>query len=163
MAKKKKGKKAELEGKFLAVWEKYCSYLPEPVRQYRFHKKRLWKFDFAWPKYYLAVEIQGGVFMRRFGKGGRGGGHATALGQADDYEKFRAAQKLGWALLPFNTHELQEKLDKGKITKTGKKKRHRKFTIYNCVDLVAEFLEAKIREHKEQDDSLKERICSTTS
>lgn len=82
--------------------------------------------------------------MRRRGRGGRGGGHTTAIGQAKDYEKHRAAAVLGWRLFPFNSHELQERLDKGKITKTGKRKRHRKFTIYDCVMFVGEFLEQEL-------------------
>jgi hypothetical protein len=47
----------------------------------------------------------------------------------------------GWILLPFNSHELQNKLDKGKILKSGKIKRHRKFTIHDCVLYVGEKLE----------------------
>lgn len=82
---------------------------------------------------------------KRKGKFGRwtqgAGGHNSAIGQANDYEKFRAATKLGWKLFPFNTHELQENLGKGKRTKRGKIKYTRKFTIYDCVNFVADELE----------------------
>lgn len=136
--------KEYLEERFLEIWNQYFPDLPKPKRQHRFHHKRLWRFDFAWPKYMVAVEIQGGSFMRRSRKGGRGGGHNSAIGQAKDYEKHREAAMLGWRLLPFNTHDLQEKLDKGKITKSGKRKRHRRFTIYTSVLLVGEFLEKEM-------------------
>ncbi len=145
MARKKKTKKpsqkSALEEKFFELFRRLFPDLPIPKRQYVFHKRRKWRMDFAWPELKIAVEIQGGGFMRRRGKGGRGGGHNTAIGQAKDYEKHREAAVDGWILLPFNSHELQAKLDKGKVTKTGKIKRHRKFTMSDCVMYVGELIE----------------------
>ncbi len=65
--------------------------LPEPVREWRFHPTRKWRFDLAWPDRLLAVEVQGGIY--------RGGGHTTVTGVKRDIEKANAATMLGWRVL----------------------------------------------------------------
>jgi very-short-patch-repair endonuclease len=67
--------------------------LPRPVREYRFHPSRKWRFDFAWPDVLLAVEVEGGGFSR--------GRHHRAAGFAADCEKYNAAALLGWRVLRF--------------------------------------------------------------
>jgi hypothetical protein len=64
--------------------------LPAPAREYRFHHKRLWRFDLAWPEIKLAIEIDGN------------GRHNTVAGMANDDEKLNEAQILGWHVLRFN-------------------------------------------------------------
>ena len=66
-----------------------------PLREYRFHPERRWRFDFAWPSIKLAVEIQG------MGMGGRAGGHQTAKGMQNDCDKNNEAIRLGWRVLTF--------------------------------------------------------------
>lgn len=66
-----------------------------PVREFRFHEKRMWKFDFAWPEHKLAVEIEGGVF-----KAGR---HSRGAGYEKDAEKYNTAAKMGWTVLRYST------------------------------------------------------------
>lgn len=61
--------------------------LPRPQVEYRFCARR-WRFDFAWPREKLALEVQGG--------GWTNGRHSRALGQAKDYEKLAEAVLLGW-------------------------------------------------------------------
>jgi hypothetical protein len=70
-AKKKPSEKSKLEEKFLELFLKYFPNLPKPVTQLVFHKHRKWRFDFAWPDVKVAVEIQGGAFMRRTYYGNR--------------------------------------------------------------------------------------------
>ena len=65
--------------------------LPEPVREHRFHPVRKWRFDFAWPGYMLAVEIEGGVFVT--------GRHSRGLGMLADMEKAATAMMMGWRVL----------------------------------------------------------------
>ena len=65
--------------------------MPRPEREYRFHAKRRWRFDFAWPQYLLAVEVEGGVYS--------GGRHTRGSGFEKDCEKYNAATKLGWRVL----------------------------------------------------------------
>ena len=58
--------------------------LPEPEREYRFHPKRRWQFDFAWPGVMLALEVEGGVHMRR-------ARHTSGVGFTGDCEKYNEA------------------------------------------------------------------------
>ena len=73
------------------------SGLPAPQREYRFHPPRRWRFDFAWPKYCLAVEVDGGVYSA--------GRHTRGAGYEKDCEKGNAAVVDGWRVLHFTpTH-----------------------------------------------------------
>lgn len=62
--------------------------LPAPVTEYRFHPKRRWRFDLAWPELMLAAEIEGGNWV--------GGRHTTGSGFEADCQKYDAAMRLGW-------------------------------------------------------------------
>lgn len=64
-----------------------------PVKEWRFHPSREWRFDVAWPKYKVALEVHGGGWNP--GKSG----HHTGVGAAADWEKLNAAQMLGWIVL----------------------------------------------------------------
>lgn len=80
--------------------------LPRPEREFHFAahhvgrgagiRKRLaaaglrdWRFDFAWPRLRIAVECEGGAWMKK-------GGHTTGKGFADDLRKYDAAMRLYW-------------------------------------------------------------------
>jgi very-short-patch-repair endonuclease len=69
--------------------------LPEPVREYRFHPSRKWRFDFAWPAAMLAVEVEGGSWIA--------GRHVRGRGFEADCEKYNAAVLLGWRILRFTS------------------------------------------------------------
>lgn len=73
----------------LALWIGR-SGLEQPIREFRFAPPRLWRFDFAWPRLGLAVEIEGGTYMR--GPSGHGSGKAYSL----NCEKYNAATLAGW-------------------------------------------------------------------
>lgn len=60
----------------------------EPVREFRFHPVRKWRFDFAWPDKMIAVEVEGGSWS--------GGSHVNPIGFAKDCEKYNQATKMGW-------------------------------------------------------------------
>ena len=60
----------------------------QPEREYRFDVERRWRFDFAWPPYAIAFEIEGGTWVR--GRHSRGGGMKA------DCEKYNAAVLAGW-------------------------------------------------------------------
>jgi very-short-patch-repair endonuclease len=72
-------------------------------REYKFHPKRRWRLDFAWPEIKLAVEIQGGVHSRKRS------GHTTGAGVQRDYDKNNAAVLLGWRVLFFSSRDLHYK------------------------------------------------------
>ena len=63
------------------------------VREYRFHPKRRWRFDFAWVEAKVALEFNGGVF--KYGR------HNRALGYLGDLEKLNTAQSLGWRVFQY--------------------------------------------------------------
>lgn len=75
----------------------------EFVRQYHFALKagRNWRFDFAFPRYQIAVEIDGVAVKRLEGRLVVLGRHASIEGIRGDYEKINTAQLLGWTVLRF--------------------------------------------------------------
>ncbi len=73
---------------------------PLPVREFRFHPERRWKFDFAWPARKLAVECEGGIFS--------GGRHTRGAGYAADLVKYNEAALAGWCVLRFSTDQIRD-------------------------------------------------------
>ena len=67
--------------------------LPKPVTEFEFHSKRAWRFDFAWPEYKIALEVEGGIHS--------GGRHIQPQGFLGDMEKYNNAAVLGWRVLRF--------------------------------------------------------------
>ena len=81
--------KSDLEEKF--DFQLRAVGFPKPVREYKFHPTRRWRFDFSWPEYMIAVEVEGGVWTR--------GRHVRGKGFIDDCEKCNEAAILGWLVL----------------------------------------------------------------
>lgn len=77
--------------------------LPLPEREFRFHPVRRWRFDFAWPDYMLAVEVEG---VTKWGGKKKIGGHQTAEGYRKNCEKYNAATLLGWWLLRYTQDQI---------------------------------------------------------
>lgn len=69
-----------------------CSNL-EPVREYRFHSERKWRFDYAFVAEKVAVEIEGGIFVQ--------GRHSRGASMLSDMDKYNAAAELGWCVLRY--------------------------------------------------------------
>lgn len=61
------------------------------VKEHRFHPVRKWRFDYAWPQYKIALEIEGAVWSR--------GRHTRGSGFVKDIEKYDEAVLLGWRLV----------------------------------------------------------------
>lgn len=66
--------------------------LPEPEPEFRFHPVRKWRFDFAWPVQMVALEVEGGIWMRK-------GAHNTGKAILRDIEKYNTATIMGWKVL----------------------------------------------------------------
>ena len=64
--------------------------LPVPTQEHKFHPTRKWRFDFAWPDWKIALEVEGGVWQQ--------GRHTRGSGFVKDMEKYNAAAVLGWRL-----------------------------------------------------------------
>lgn len=73
------------------LWQIRDAGLPEPTAEVRFHPKRKWRFDFAWPHVKIAVEVEGGIWT--------GGRHTRGVGFEGDAEKYLQAVIHGWTVL----------------------------------------------------------------
>lgn len=62
--------------------------------EYSFSPNRKFRFDWAIPSLKLAVEFEGGIFLKH-------GGHNTAKHYTKDTTKYNLAQQLGWKVLRF--------------------------------------------------------------
>lgn len=74
------------------------SGMPEPEKEFRFHPKRKWRFDYAWAPQKIAVEVHGATYVR--------GRHTQGVGFRDDREKMNEAQLLGWLVLEVTIEQI---------------------------------------------------------
>lgn len=78
--------------------------LPEPDREFRFARPRMWRADLVFGLGHLSspliVEIQGGVFVA--------GRHARGVGIEKDYEKAAAALMMGYRVLNVTPRHIQQ-------------------------------------------------------
>lgn len=97
----KKAKKLSAKERLIKDYSiKWLAIVGQPFeRELRFHipsegeKRRLWKFDFAWPESMVAVEIEGGVWGRAKSR------HTTGTGFHNDCEKYNCAEFQGWSVI----------------------------------------------------------------
>jgi hypothetical protein len=71
--------------------------LPEPVPEFKFHPTRKWKFDWAFPDLWLAVEQEGIVYPKHGGH--LEGRHVSVRGFKADIENYAEAARLGWTVI----------------------------------------------------------------
>lgn len=82
----------------------------------RFHPRRRWQFDFAFPELKLAIEYEGGIYSQQ--------GHTKPVRFRQDMEKYNEAQLAGWLVLRFGPDE----------TRTG-----------NAIQWIERAIEARLR------------------
>jgi very-short-patch-repair endonuclease len=70
----------------------------QTTTEYKFHPKRRWRFDFAWPDHKLALECDGAVWTN--------GRHTRGSGFVKDMEKFNEAARLGWTVIKCTPDQL---------------------------------------------------------
>lgn len=92
-----KANKAMTRGALSLAQQCQAAGLPVPEKELRFLRSRRWKFDFAWPDYMLACEIEGGTFMAG------GSRHSRGVGFEKDCEKYAEAAIRGWRVLRVTT------------------------------------------------------------
>ncbi len=68
------------------------------AKEYRFHPKRMWRFDYAVPEHRVAIEVEGGVWTA--------GRHVRPKGFLGDMKKYNTAAAMGWRLLRFTPDSL---------------------------------------------------------
>jgi very-short-patch-repair endonuclease len=71
-----------------------CGF-PPYEKEYRFHPTRKFRFDYAFPDKKLAIEIEGGIWIR--------GRHTRPIGYAKDCEKYNIAALMGWRVIRVTT------------------------------------------------------------
>jgi len=91
----KRGKEIDATAFFVAAG------LPAPVREFRFHPTRKWRFDYAWPSRFIALEVEGGIFIQ--------GRHSRGAGMLKDMEKYNAAALMGWRVFKTTPSKLRSK------------------------------------------------------
>jgi hypothetical protein len=104
-----------------------AAQLPEFVTEHQFCPERRWRFDYAWPFFRVALEVEGGTHGRlllitsgyQLQKGRRipiapgtrirvGGRHQTGTGMEADIEKYNRAAILGWLVLRATTRQIRD-------------------------------------------------------
>jgi len=65
------------------------------VREHRFHPTRKFRFDYAWPDQKVAMEVDGGLFVK--------GGHSRGAAREYDMARDAEAMMLGWKVLRVST------------------------------------------------------------
>ena len=78
----------------LLLLQMRAANLPPANREWKFHKTRQWRFDFAWPSLRLAVECEGGTFTN--------GGHTRGAYYRENCLKYNAAALDGWTVLRYD-------------------------------------------------------------
>lgn len=73
--------------------------LPVPEAEYRFAPPRRWRLDWAFVRQRIAIEIEGGVFVR--------GRHSRGKGMVNDMEKYNRATVLGWRVLRYTPEQVK--------------------------------------------------------
>jgi len=68
--------------------------------EYRFHDKRMWRFDIAIPEKLIAIEYEG--TFEGTGTTGKSR-HTTQLGYTQDCDKYNTAVCSGWRVLRFTS------------------------------------------------------------
>jgi hypothetical protein len=91
------------------VWLK-ANGVELPVAEYRFAPPRKWRFDWAWPDHRVALEVEGGAFVR--------GRHNRPDGFVKDIEKYSEATARGWRLIRCTPAMLCTERTLGWITRT---------------------------------------------
>jgi hypothetical protein len=94
-------KSSQREEQFLQLWNECVTGVGDPVREYVFAPPRRWRFDFYWPDFKVAVEIEGGTFG--------GGRHGSGFGHHLDCDKYNRAAVMGIKVLRFTTKHIKEK------------------------------------------------------
>lgn len=75
-------------------------------KQYRFHPVRKWLFDFAWPSRKIALEVNGGTYLR----GSARAAHSRGPRQRQDYEKWSEAAILGWTVILVDAVDVRQRV-----------------------------------------------------
>lgn len=91
---------SKLERTFLTRWRQLAQELPEPIAEYQIIPTRKFRWDGAWPKQKVAIEVQGGTWS--------GGSHGRGSGITRDCQKNNLAVAAGWRVFYVTTDMLRD-------------------------------------------------------
>lgn len=93
------------------MFEHLCqaSGLQPPVAEFCFAPPRKWRFDWAWPERMIALEIEGGIWIK--------GRHTRPSGFIKDMEKYNEAAIRGWRIIRCT----RAQFDSGSVIETMKR------------------------------------------
>jgi very-short-patch-repair endonuclease len=89
----------ELSLRFLFIWKALGG--PVLTSEHRFHSERKWRFDFCIPEKKVAVELEGGIWVK--------GAHTRGSHFNSDCEKYNNAALLGWRVFRITTNMIGSK------------------------------------------------------
>ena len=90
-----------LNDPYISGWQLAAQGIPLPAVEYRFAAPaRQWRFDYAWIEQHVALEVDGGTWVR--------GRHSRGGGQQGDMEKGNAAVLLGWRVLHYTPQQMRD-------------------------------------------------------
>lgn len=94
-------KKSSLEKR--AEFVILANNIEKPKPEHRFHPVRKWRMDFAWVSRKIAVELEGGIWVR--------GAHSRGAHFNSDSEKYNEATIMGWRVLRYTTNTISRMAD----------------------------------------------------
>ncbi len=89
---------SDLADEFIALWERFCPELPKPEAEYKFDPGRRYRADWAWPRHYLLLEVDGGQYAS-------GGGRHN---RDNDRWKLNEAAALGYRVIHVTPQMLRD-------------------------------------------------------
>lgn len=97
-------KRTHLEEAFFTRWKQIKQELApdarDPEREFYYDRPDSERrFDFAWPEFRVAVEMQGAIWS--------GGAHGRGSGIIKDYKKLNDAQVKGWRVIQISVDMLE--------------------------------------------------------
>lgn len=94
----------ELHYKFEAIIRvHYVALLPYMASEFQFDPVRKFKFDYCFPAWKVAIDLQGGIYSH-----GRRSGHTSVKGMENDMDKINLAQNCGWVMFQLSPRKLDK-------------------------------------------------------
>ena len=98
---KRHNEESQLRTLALTNWMKQSKVKWEA--EYRFNPDRRWRFDWACPVLKIAIECEGGVWVR--------GRHSRGAGMIADMDKYNWAALNGWMVLRYTPQNLTQAIE----------------------------------------------------
>lgn len=102
LAAAKREARRQRDGAFVALLKRHGILEPEQEFQFALGESppREWRFDFAWPGWTVAVEVEGGAWSK--------GRHTRGAGFIADMQKYNTAALLGWKVLRITPQQMDD-------------------------------------------------------